>query len=146
MRLNRREFIGFAAAGAAGAAGAGLPAPARRARPPVLDYWCTWSAQAALRAGADGWKPPADVALDVAADAAPLAVFGEMTSLRVRVTKRPTRVTVADLAGGEPHDMTGLCSFDGGWLRLPGDRLARIGTACNRSDDRSSPGALVRIS
>ena len=32
MRLNRREFIGFAAAGAAGAAGAGLPAPARRAR------------------------------------------------------------------------------------------------------------------
>ena len=57
MRLNRREFIGFAAAGAAGAAGAGLPAPARRARPPVLDYWCTWSAQAALRAGADGWKP-----------------------------------------------------------------------------------------
>lgn len=90
--------------------------------------------------------PPADVALDVAADAAPLAVFGEMASLRVRVTKRPTRVTVADLAGGEPHDMTGLCSFDGGWLRLPGDRLARIGTACNRSDDRSSPGALVRVS
>ena len=29
MRLNRREFIGFAVAGAAGAAGAGLPAPAR---------------------------------------------------------------------------------------------------------------------
>lgn len=121
--------------------------PARRARPPVLDYWCTWSAQAALRAGADGWKPPADVALDVAADAAaPLAVFGELASLRLRASRSPARVTVADLAGGEPHDMTGLCSFDGGWLRLPGDRLARIGTACNRSDDRSSPGALVRIS
>lgn len=143
MRLNRREFIGFAAAGAAGA---GLPAPACRARPPVLDYWCTWSAQAALRAGADGWKPPADVALDIAADAAPLAVFGEMASLRLRASRSPARVTVADLAGGEPHDMTGLCSFDGGWLRLPGDRLARIGTACNRSDDRSSPGALVRVS
>lgn len=90
--------------------------------------------------------PPADVALDVAADAAPLAVFGEMASLRVRVTKRPTRVTVADLAGGEPHDMTGLCSFDGGWLRLPGDRLSQIGAARNGTGDLSSPGVLVRVS
>ena len=91
--------------------------------------------------------PPADVALDVAADAAaPLAVFGELASLRLRASRSPARVTVADLAGGEPHDMTGLCSFDGGWLRLPGDRLSQIGAARNGTGDLSSPGALVCVS
>lgn len=91
--------------------------------------------------------PPADVVLDVAADAAAqLAVFGELASLRLRASRSPARVTVADLAGGEPHDMTGLCSFDGGWLRLPGDRLSQIGAARNGTGDLSSPGALVRVS
>lgn len=91
--------------------------------------------------------PPADVALDVPVDAAtPFAVFGEPESVRVRVAARPVRVTAADLAGGKEHDITSLCRVEGGYLRVPGGRLAQIGVECNAMGDLSSPGVRICLS
>jgi hypothetical protein len=91
--------------------------------------------------------PRASVFLDAGLEKGePLGVFGEIGELTVTVADSiPSRITVCDLAGGSPEDVTARAEFGGGRIVLPGDVLRRVGTRQNPTGDASSPGLVLEL-
>ena len=127
----------------------GLPPPGVSAKGDVPYVVCSRNPSGALSVaalprivGGQPITPPADVRLDAAlAPGVPLAVFGSVQSVTLRRDAKCGGIFARDLAGGVLHDITTAASVADGWLTLPGDILARIGSELN--DDVSMPGALV---
>ena len=90
--------------------------------------------------------PRADVILDaVLSRSTPLGVFGDLSSVTVRVGAPGARIFARDLAGGAEVDITGRCRRSEGMLAIPGEALSAIGRSANPSGDCSSPGVVVTL-
>ena len=95
--------------------------------------------------GGRWYTPRADVRLaGLVRRDAPLGVFGELSSLTVPMSSRPSRIFASDLAGGVRHDITASVSWTDAGLVLPGEMLVSIGREAAPSDP-SAPGVLLEF-
>jgi hypothetical protein len=91
--------------------------------------------------------PAAEVAVEVADDAAAIGVFGRYRSLTLRLP-RPLgkgRVWAQDLAGEVPVDVTRQVMLDGDRLTLPGALIDEVGRAVRSPGDGSRPGLVLKV-
>lgn len=92
------------------------------------------------------YTPSASIKLD--AELTPetkLGVFGHVGSLTLADNTNGMHIFARDMIGGAPTDITDKCVRSASKITLPGNLLAKLGSAFNTQTDDSEPATLVTI-